>query len=87
MHHPGQYPKKGEEIHLRFENGWTKAKVIGRGAKATSAKLKDYFNVQYKNEEKGGVSLDRVEWQREDPNNMEEANLVLIPVKEHHKPE
>ena len=72
--------------------------VTGRGGKASSKLHKDYFNVS-DGEQGQGVYLDKVEWRIEEAANetdntgedeeesWEDANVVMIPVKDHGKEE
>ena len=89
------YPKAGDRIQYRDGGDWQAAEVLSRGGKSTS-KYADYFNVRGEGGVADGVYLDRVEWRKEDgvekevveePDREEEVHVVLIPAKEHHKPE
>ena len=92
---PAPYPKAGDRIQYRDGGDWQAAEVLGRGGKSTS-KYADYFNVRGEGGIADGVYLDRVEWRKEDgvekevleePDKVEEVQVVMIPAKEHQKPE
>ena len=91
------YPVAGERVVYKegdAEN-WTAAEVLGRGGKKTG-KHKDYFNVRNDDLTENGVNFDKLEWKYDNVartvaersnNEIEECNVVLIPLREHGRPE
>ena len=94
-----KYPKAGDHIQIKEGEDWQSAEVLGRGGKASSKLNYDYFNLRKEDEQQSGVHLDKTEWRfnnaarnqlggvQEEEEDVEEANIALIPVKEHGRQE
>ena len=92
------YPKAGDHIQYREGDDWYSAEVMGRGGKASSKLHYDYFNLRKEDEHQSGVHLDKIEWrfnnaaknrqgELQEEEEVEEANIALIPAKDHGKQE
>ena len=82
-----KYPKAGDVIQMKEGGRWRAAVVIGRGAKASSKKYGDYFNVRIDGQEPAGVYLDKVIWKRGGEEAEDQVNVVIVPSREHGRPE
>ena len=72
---------------------------MGRGGRASSKLHSDYFNLRREDEQQSGVHLDKTEWRfdnaaknqlggvQEEEEEVEEANIALIPAKDHSRQE
>ena len=93
------YPKAGDHIQYKEGEDWHSAEVMGRGGKASSKLHYDYFNLRREDEQQSGVHLDKTEWRfdnaaknqlggvQEEEEEVEEANIALIPAKDHSRQE
>ena len=94
-----KYPKAGDHIQIKEGEDRHSAEMLGRGGKASSKLNYDYFNLRKKDEQLGGVHLDKTEWRfnnaaknqlggvQKEEKDVEEASIALIPVKEHGREE
>ena len=73
------YPKAGDRIVFRdaANKDWKQAEVVSRGGKATS-KNSGYYNVRSEGGVEEGVHLDKVEWRKEEDENVVEAEKEVV---------
>ena len=84
--------RAGDRIQFKEGEEWRDVTVISRGSKASSRTSPNYFNVRNEDNGAAGLDLDKAEWrfnvqEAVAEEQEEEANVTLIPVKDHGKEE
>ena len=78
-------PKSKLDIWIWNNSDWHRAKILGRGAKATG-QYKNWWNIRYSNEKEDCVNLESELWTTQSPHN-EEVCAVTISKERKNSPE